>query len=55
VSGVCIECGETSELLLSPRFPHICSTCLFPPAQPDPRELVQALMANVRRRNRGAS
>jgi hypothetical protein len=52
VSGVCIECGTVSELLLAPRFPHICSRCLFPPAQPDPREMVRALMTTVRRRNR---
>ena len=36
--GVCIECGERSELLLARRFPHICHACLFPPPpKPDPR------------------
>jgi hypothetical protein len=34
----CTECGTMSELLLAPRFPHICSLCLFPPAKAeDPR------------------
>jgi hypothetical protein len=37
-SDACTECGETSELLLAPRFPHICSRCLFRPLKPeDPR------------------
>ena len=31
----CTECGETTELLLAPRFPHICSRCLFPPTKPE--------------------
>jgi hypothetical protein len=31
VTGTCIDCGQVSELILSPRFPHICSRCLFPP------------------------
>jgi hypothetical protein len=35
VVDACTECGELSELLLAPRFPHICSLCLFPPSKPE--------------------
>lgn len=27
--GVCIDCGERSQLRLPRRFPHICADCLF--------------------------
>jgi hypothetical protein len=27
--GVCIDCGQHTELRLPRRFPHICTACLF--------------------------
>jgi hypothetical protein len=31
----CTECGAMTELLLAPRFPHVCSLCLFPSQKPE--------------------
>ena len=45
----CIDCGIDSPRLLAPHIPHICSRCLFPPSQPDPRELPQALLMRAKR------
>jgi hypothetical protein len=53
--ATCIDCNRESERLLPARFPHICSRCLFPPARPDSRELVQALVERTKRRNRVAA
>ena len=32
--AVCTECGRHTPLRLARRFPHICTDCLFPPADP---------------------
>ncbi len=60
-NAVCIECGETTPLLLAPRFPHICAACLFPPQRPEdptadgPDILpTETLMARVNRAGRAA-
>jgi hypothetical protein len=44
----CIDCGKVSERILHAGIPHICQRCLFPPSQPDPREMVTVLVTRVR-------
>lgn len=48
----CIECGTYSARLMAPRIPHICSRCLFPPAQAPNENRMNEMPTESRKRGR---